>query len=530
MAKNNKRLISAIPTRGKKTPRQVYDVVDGKNEKSRRKPKIEMNGEDSQLQGMSRAKMLNLGRDVERNYSTAKSHLNQFRINVVGIGPKIHINIDHDSCKAAADWFNGPYQKSSDARDDTPYNENCMNLLVAAKREGESIVAFDNFHNNDGKLFFWESDQLAEIKKSEWKKHGKENGWVDKDGKLLEQSDGFVYDSMGVIIAYVVCNERKQGKKKFNEVTILKRDETAKQMKMPWRFNQRRGVPAMSASLGHYLDSYEMQSCELQSGKHNARLVGKVKRRDDLEEDIWAENGIDVDDYVNTTTSAGDDENTTSPIKPTIYERYETLCGGAIEYMDELDDFEILDSKRPGVNVADYLDRITTNNGASLGLSQVYSTLKASTSYTAFRGEMLLAWAQFIVDQKWLERRFVDWNAIKAINWAVSRGILKALPEGWENKISVKWPEMPVVDPLKLQMAIAKALKNGTTDFSKLLGPNWKDILEAFAKQVELIRNLALPLDLLESKSGGVPGGDQATEKAAKSIWQKLKGLLKNEK
>ena len=532
MPNNSKKIITASPARGKSSPKATYDVVDGKNSKQRRKAKLEVKGEDYQLDGFKRPQMLSLGRDVVRNYTTAKAHENQFRVNVVGVGPKIHINIDDPACKEASDWFNGVYMKNCDARDDTPYNENCMNLLTCAKREGDSVVAFDNFYNNDGKLFFWEADQLAEIDKKEWKKLAAEKGWKapGKDGEIYSQSQGVVYDKMGVVKAYIVCEDRKPGAKKFKDVTILPREETAKLMKTPWRFNQRRGVPGISAALAHYLDSYEMQSAELQSGKLNAKLAGKVKRRDDLDDDLLLENDIDPDDYTGTTTSDGTETNQTGAPLNTNYTKFENLCGGLVEYMDDIDDFELLDNKRPNVNVKDYLETININNGASLGLSKVYSTLTASTSYTAFRGEMLLAWAQFIVDQKWLERRFVDWNAIKALNWAMSKRLISKLPEGWENKISVTWPEMPVVDPLKLQLAIAKALKNGVTDFSKLLGPNWKSHLTAFAEQVDIIRELSLPLDLLETKSGGTPAGEQATDNAAKAIWNNVKGLFKHEK
>jgi capsid protein len=480
----------------------TYDVVDSDNVKQRRKAKIEIKGEEAQLQKLNRHKIISLARDVERNYTTAKSHLRQFRLNVVGTGPKIHINVDDPAAKEAADWFNEVYQKECDARDDTPFNEICMNILTAAKREGDLVAAFDNFLENDGRLFFYEADQLANIEEKEWERQS--------DWKGLTQSDGIVYDKHGRIKAYIVCEDRKSGDKKFADCLVLPAFSTAKLLKAPWRVNMRRGTPDIAAALAHYLDTYEMTSCELQTAKLQSKLAGKVKRRNAAEELLF-ENGIDADAILGTSTSSGDDEENVVAAPKTNYDRYENLTGGFMEYLDDDDDFELLDINRPNVNAQGYIEGITINNGASMGLAQVYSTLKASTSYTAFRGEMLLSWAQFGVDQKWLERRFVDWVARKAINWGIDNRQFSRPPQGWERKLSVSWPVMPDVDPIKTQMAIARSLKNGNTDFQRLLGPNWRSILENFAEQVKLIRALELPLDLLETKSGAASAPEKST-------------------
>ena len=62
---------------------------------------------------------------------------------------------------------------------------------------------------------------------------------------------------------------------------------------------------------------------------------------------------------------------------------------------------------------------------------------------------------------------------------------------------------MPEVKELDAQKAIAQALKNGSTDYSKLLGPDWRNKLKALAEQLDVVRELNLPLGVLELKSGG---------------------------
>jgi capsid protein len=269
-----------------------------------------------------------------------------------------------------------------------------------------------------------------------------------------------------------------------------------------------------------------MQSSELQSGKLQAKMAGVVTKKNG-EEEIMFENGFDPESVLGTSTIAGEESTTGTPLNSN-YDRLENLTGGYMEYLDEDDDFKLLDINRPNIKAQEYLENININNGASLGLAKVYSTMQASTAYTAFRGEMLLSWAQFYVDQKWLERRFMDWLAIKAINWGIKKGHIDTPPTGWESKNSFAWPTMPIVDPLKLEMSIAKALKNGRTDFKKILGPQWEEILKGYAEQIKTIRELEIPLEVLESKSGGLTPttAPAADAKALDKIKAWIKGKL----
>ena len=50
---------------------------------------------------------------------------------------------------------------------------------------------------------------------------------------------------------------------------------------------------------------------------------------------------------------------------------------------------------------------------------------------------------------------------------------------------------------------LAQALKNGSTDFATILGPDWRKRLEALSEQLKAIRELNIPLGILELKSGG---------------------------
>jgi hypothetical protein len=68
---------------------------------------------------------------------------------------------------------------------------------------------------------------------------------------------------------------------------------------------------------------------------------------------------------------------------------------------------------------------------------------------------------------------------------------------------------MPNVDELKEENAIKQALKNGTTDFSKLLGPDWRKKLESYAEQIAFVREKLLPLGILETIGGTAPADEK---------------------
>jgi hypothetical protein len=105
--------------------------------------------------------------------------------------------------------------------------------------------------------------------------------------------------------------------------------------------------------------------------------------------------------------------------------------------------------------------------------------------------------------QKWLERCFADWVAVNALRWAQRRGMIENLAAGWEMSLSWRWPKMPEVQADTAQTAIAAAIKNGTTDYSQEIGPDWRNRFDALAEQIAYAREKGIPLAAMEMKSGG---------------------------
>jgi capsid protein len=230
-----------------------------------------------------------------------------------------------------------------------------------------------------------------------------------------------------------------------------------------------------------YQDSYEILSKELQSAKVAAGLAGVVKRKEGAEM-MLLDQGIDPTDYSESTAS----DVVTTAVVPSVYDNLEALTGGYMEYMDPDDDFSILNWDRPNINLKDFLDRVTTSAGASLGLAKTYATLTPAGSFTAFRGDMILSWSQFSWDQKTLEQLLLDWVASKAILWAARKRIIKA-PVGFERRLTWLWPKMPSADELKSAKATSERLANLTTDYEEELGPNWEAKLRSRGAQRRLL-------------------------------------------
>jgi capsid protein len=123
---------------------------------------------------------------------------------------------------------------------------------------------------------------------------------------------------------------------------------------------------------------------------------------------------------------------------------------------------------------------------------------------------MILTWVSIYVEQKDLEREWLDWVGVRAIRWAIQTGKIKTkAPEGWEEKMSWHLPTMPFVDELKERQANAAALKNGEKTFSDLIGTNWEEKFDSFALELQKARELNLPLSVFEQKSGGMAGNSE---------------------
>jgi capsid protein len=191
-------------------------------------------------------------------------------------------------------------------------------------------------------------------------------------------------------------------------------------------------------------------------------------------------------------------------VQGTNYQRIEDLVGGKFEYSDPGDKIHIHESSRPSPQVKDFIDFIQRVSGAAIGLARSRSTMKAETSYTAFRGEELMSWASIEVYQKQLERRLLDFVSYKTINYAIENGEIDPTDSVWIDKISWEWPKMKEVDEGRQVAANQNKLKSGLATYKQLLGPDWEERFAQFAVELNKAKELGLPLGVFESVSGAI--------------------------
>ena len=488
----------------KRQSRQIkaeYDVL--KANKLRRNPTREVKNEGGIYNMIKRLYGTNFGRDLERNYSPAKGMMLQFRMNVVGALGKMQLNVPNG--EEAAAYFNEIWAPDCDYRDDIHFSMQSQNVVASTMREGDCLAVFDDGITPDdsGKLLTWEADQIMPVTKDVLEKLKVKHAIRGR----TTQDNGLIRDEWGKVLGFIAT-----GKRGLTVISDIKDASfwprgIARLPRNPWRLNQGRGVPSIISAASSFLDVYEMLARELQTAKKAAGDYAYITREDSV--DDWDTPG-DSPEFLpeNDGKTAADVDaegaNSTTHPEARNYENLEAFTGGHTDYGAPGDKVEFNNSKRPNVDMSAFVEAVHCQAGMAMGLARAYALLKADTSYTAFRGDMIMTWqGAFYPSQKWLERDWADWVGVKVLRRASRNGTIKPLPSGWERKISWQWPVMPEVNEGQYQAALAQALKNGATDYSEILGPNWKKRLEGLSEQLDVIRKLGLPLSLLEMKSGG---------------------------
>ena len=491
--------------------RAQFDVVSGSTNSNgggnkRRQSRIETK-EETGAQGIlnpaGRLNGLNLCRDAERNYSQARSIIHQRQINIIGPSPKLQVNTGDKFGEEATSWFNVKWQKNCDFRQDRRFAKLGQLVVGSKDREGDLLAVFDDDMIKDtGKLIFFESDLICD--RSDNKDLLKKNKWT--------QRDGIISDEWGREIGYVTTQKRGQTSAKTEDSHLWPRDpddsskNMARLIRADYRLIQGRGISPMLSAVMDFLDCYEMRSKELQSAKVAAGQYAYVKRKeaetdfDNVLMDPDNQNPADQDEgWEGETTTLP--ENQSAPVN---YEALEKMTGGYTDYMDTDDEIEFPKITRPNVAMKDFLDYVMDSGGSAFGMAHAYTRLKADTSYTAFRGDMVMTWVTFYAEQKDMENEFLDWSAVRAIKWAIRKKLIKnKAPEGWEDRLSWTLPTIPFIKELEERKAHAEALKNGEISYSQLLGPDWKKIHEQLAKELKAAKELGLPLAVFETKAGG---------------------------
>lgn len=457
-----------------------YEAVTSPFSEGRRPSYVESKGEDKQLSARDRNRIINLHRDMIRNSPTRVTQDQQIRVNVVGsVGGKLYASFPagfEDAADEVMEYFNTKWFNHAEFTFRKNFNWLLKTILTAQDTNGNVVLVFDDGiltgGNGTGRIRGFEGDEIGNVPELE-----------KYFPKGYTQSQGFVYNKLGMFTGLFVSSSQR-GKSTLDPnlgIMKLSMDPLDDDALVNWivlgdmrRFNQGRAVSPVTAALTCLIDLHETAASEAQAAKINAQLVGQILQ--------------DANSDEGPNDSAFDDEQEVpegkSLPKEVEFSTKELKSIGA--HFDQMPPglkIDLLRTERPNPNMPQYIEFLTGLVGGTRGLARVYATLKAQTSYTAFRGEQSMTKPSFEESQKDLEREVCDWSAKCVISRAVKLGIITdKLPDGWDRMLAWNWPTMPEIDEVKAQNALALKLKNGVTSLARELGPGEVDKIIAERK------------------------------------------------
>lgn len=474
-----------------------YKVVTGTDEWQRDKGVAETKNEDEILDSRKRGKLLDLSRNAFRNNPTFVTILKQFDLNAIGTnGGKAIITFKNEDFgkKVLREFSN--WTRNADFFDGLSLNTLLKLVLKTQLIGGDLILLFDDgLISDSGKILLYEPDEIGDTDEKEIEK---------RYGKGSKQSLGRVYNSYGQFIGAIVSRSQR-GSDKFDSKScyFLKKDPNSTTFNDYWlmprnvfRVSQGRGISPTTSSLGNIIDLQDYVAYEIAAAKKNAQTLATVSEtKEDEKEQLPSAFDEDTDfsnmsdEQIEQAVKAEMEE---VPNKTVTLDRIKA-AGCIYQVLPEGYKFDLLDTKHPNTNSAEWVKWLAAYSAAPFGLTSCYATLKCDSSYTAFRGEQLMAQPTFEEAQKALEQ-ICDWILYRWSQWAVKKGIIQNLFEDdWVlDSVEWEWPILKDVDRVKEQQAIALQLKNNTGSYKEVYGSNWKEQLKQIAEEKEYMNSIGL--------------------------------------
>ena len=484
-----------------------YEAVSQPFSSQRRAATVETSGEDKQLTPVQRNQLVNLGRDMMRNAPERVMQDQQLRVNTVGWeGGKLYASFPEgygDAAEEVMHYFNKVWALKAEFTFRKNFNWILKTALTAQDVGGNAVLVFDDGiltgGNGTGRVRGFEADEIAEIPQSEFEKRFPK-GWT--------QSRGFIYNQCGMFCG-LFASTSQRGKAVFDPsagFVTLRLDPFDDEATPNFillgdmrRFNQGRAVSPLVSALTALVDLHETVASEAQAAKLNAQMVGQILESETAEAED-EEPGFSDREVEDATQALPDTVKFTTKELKAIGAHFDKLPPGL--------KIELLDTKRPNLNIIAYVEHVTGVIGATRGLARVYATLKAQTSYTAFRGEQAISEQSFRESRKDMERNVCDPIARLVIARAVRLGLIKEkLPEHWGEMLAWNWPKMIEVNEKDAQSALKLKLENGVTSLTRELGPGEMErILDERRREKELFDEAGLIYPGTVTASGQIVG------------------------
>lgn len=530
------RLVGAL-RKGGFFSRGGYKTVWGPDQVNRRWTMAETGDELSALTASERNRLVSLARNTARNSEHMEGILNQLANNVIGVNGGKAIFTFPAGYEAAAERIHRSFAgwcQEAEYFDDAPLQELLRWVLRAYYVGGDMCMVYDwrVTSGDTGQIIMFEADCIGDVAEEEFA--------AAFPG--CSQHQGIIKDRNGKTVG-CVCSWSQRGQSEyrlFNEDGSRAAWTLIKPAGLRWadcqfamlrnftRPNQMRGASPLWSGLATIADGADLQGYEVQASKRNAQIIGQVLQAETQTGEAELASELDPDATAPLPVpddgegeSEGDD-----PIEMEIEQQrldLDDLTGKAGLIWDLMPPgvkAELFDCKHPNENLVEFSRWLHSGAAYAAGLTSLFATGKADSSYSAAMAEMILAQTQFRVEFQRLERNFLDWALANWSRRAQARGEIPQdfeLPEDWR-RTCVQWqhPQERALNPVDEQNAIGLGLKNLTRNYHETLGPDWQRKLLETAEELEFMRAHNIPDPRLQTVSGGVIQSNFDTSKENK--------------
>ena len=494
-----------------------YRTVWGPDQINRRWTAAETGDELQQLTASERNRLIALARNTARNSEHMEGILTQLANNIIGVEggkaiftfPEGYEAQQKAIHRAFAEWC-----QEAEYFDDQSLQDLLRLLLRTLYIGGDLVVVFDSrmTRRDSGQIITFEPDCVGNIADDEFARlfpgYSQHQGIIkDENGKTIGcivswaqrgQSVFKTRDESGRLAVWILL--KKPGDRWLDTPFAMMRNFH--------RVNQMRGSSPLWSGLGTISDGADLQGFEVQASKRNAQVIGQVTQGE--AETGEAELSAELDPDAVAPIAVGEDLEGVEEEEAVFQRKLETdalnSAGVIYDVMPENCKFELLDTKHPNTNLVEFSKWLHSGAAYAAGLTSLFATGKADSSYSAAMAEMILAQTQFRVEFQRLERHFLDWALANWSRRAQARGIIPQdfeLPEDWR-RTCVKWqrPQERALNPVDEQNAVALGLKNLTRNYHETLGADWKAKLRETAEELKFTRELGIPDPRLQTVSG----------------------------
>lgn len=498
-----------------------YKTVWGPDQVNRRWTTAETGDELQQVTASERNRLIALARNTARNSEHMEGILNQLANNVIGTeggkaiftfpdgyeeqGRKIH--------RAFADWA-----QEAEYFDDNGLTELLRLVLRTLYIGGDLALVFDDAvtRGDSGQIITFEPDCIGNLVEADFA--AAFPGYTQHQG-IIKNENG---KTVGVIVSWSQRGETEyrlfDDKGRRAAWTLVKpngqkwADTFFTLLRNFHRVNQMRGSSPLWSGLGTISDGADIQGFEVQASKRNAQIIAQVLQGE--AETGEGELAAELDPDATAPLAVPEDESAQQEALDEALTQQrldvDSIASAGVIY-DVLPPgvkMELFDTKHPNTNLVEFSRWMHSGAAYAAGLTSLFAIGKADSSYSAAMAEMILAQTQFRVEFARLERGFLDWALANWSRRAQARGEIppdSALPEDWR-RTCVKWahPKERALNPVDEANAISVGLKNFTTNYHEIYGPDWKSKVLENEEEIKFFTEHGVPHPGLQTASGQI--------------------------